>query len=100
MTTASKVKAATAQSKAFSYDRSDAKAAKDKSTKQRAMRTGADKDQLGFSRLIDQKPIRRDVAFAVTNVITCQGMISVMLRQRLFRLQRAYYQSQLIKIAP
>jgi hypothetical protein len=29
------------------------KAAKDKSTKQRAMRTGADKDQLGFSRLID-----------------------------------------------
>jgi len=40
------------------------------------------------------------MTFAVANVISSQGMISVMLRQRLFRLQRAYYQSQLIEVVP
>jgi len=40
------------------------------------------------------------MTFAVANVISSQGMISIMLRQRLFRLQRAYYQSQLIEVVP
>ncbi len=40
------------------------------------------------------------MAFAVTNVISSQSIISIMLRQRLLRLQRAYYQSQLIEVDP
>jgi hypothetical protein len=43
-------------------------AARDKSIEQYAMRTGADKNQFGFSRLVDQKPTGRDMTFAVIGI--------------------------------
>jgi len=62
------------------------------------MRAGADKDQLGFSRLVNQQPFGADMAFSVVDVITCQSMISVTLWQKLLRLLCAYDQSQLFEV--
>ncbi|MFT5824648.1 MAG: hypothetical protein ACI8ZW_000129 [Yoonia sp.] len=43
------------------------------STEQHTVRTGAHKDQLGCSRLVDQKPIGRDMTFR-------QGTKAILLR--------------------
>ena len=43
---------------------------------QLAVRTSADQEQVCLRRLVDQKPVRADVAFAATGVIANQNMIA------------------------
>jgi hypothetical protein len=66
------------------------------------MRTGADKDQFGFRRLVDQKPIARYMAFAVANIISDQQMIAIAIAifQSFPSLQRPDDLSQLLKVSP
>ena len=64
------------------------------------MRTGADKDQFGFRRLVDQKPIARYMAFAVANIISDQQMIAIAIFQSFPSLQRPDDLSQLLKVSP
>ena len=51
------------------------------------MSAGADEDENQFIvlDLIDQKPVRFDMAFARADIIACQGVVAILRRQRYSR---------------
>ena len=50
---------------------------------------GQRKDEDGFRLVVDQKPVRRDVALSVSDVVSGKRVVMVLFRHRLARLENA-----------